>query len=68
MAKSEISSPGTNHLTTIGGVPSGKQDKGEVDIHPYCEVNTGKGGSGTISTEMNTPLGKTPTGAKTGGL
>lgn len=68
MSKSEISSPGTNHLTSVGKTPTGAQDKGAADVKLYTDVNTGKAGGTTISTEMNCPLGKTPTGAKTGGL
>jgi hypothetical protein len=64
----EINSPG-KETRGVGKPISGKQDQGSnIDVKNYCEVNTGLGGSGAISTEMNTPIGKKPTGAKTGGL
>jgi hypothetical protein len=64
----EINSPGPQRKE-VGKPTSGRQDQGSgEDVMNYCDVNTGLGGSGAISTQMNTPLGKTPTGKKTGGL
>jgi hypothetical protein len=69
MAKSEIDSPGVNHYRTVGKTPTGKQDNGTADVKIYADVNTGKGPNTVISTEFGPcPIGKIPTGKKTGGL
>jgi hypothetical protein len=64
----QLSSPGKSTLESIGKKPTGAQTKGEADVKLYADVETGKGPATTISTEMDCPLGKVPTGAKTGGL
>ncbi len=64
----QLSSPGPKHLESVGKKPSGEQNQGSnIDVTNYAKVNTG-GPATTISTEMNCPIGKIPSGQKNGGL
>jgi hypothetical protein len=64
----QLSSPGPSNAS-VAKPTSGKQDQGSnIDVTNYANVNVGKAGGTTISTQMNTPLGKIPTGGKDGSL
>lgn len=66
----QINNPGPDKsFDPVGKTPTGRQDQGSnIDVENYAKVNTGKGGKTTISTEMECPIGKPPSGEKTGGL
>ena len=64
----QLDSPGGETMSPVGKTPTGAQNKGDVDVKIYADVDTGKGPSTTINTEFDCALGKIPSGAKTGGL
>ena len=63
----QLSRPGPNN-NAVGKATNGSQVQGsEVDVKIYADVKT-SGPETVISTEFGCPIGKVPTGAKTGGL
>ena len=68
MTKNQIDSPGSETMNPMGKTPTGAQNQGDVEVKNYASVDTGKGPSTTIGTEMDCPLGSIPSGKKEGGL